>query len=103
MESREDTSNILDPWPTSAAGTEWDGRGLLGLVQQGLDPFGNPFGGKLDTRALFVEIEQCLESTIVDIPLVSYGAHYFVRLPRQRKISADCSLMLISAGLPRCS
>ncbi|PWI68147.1 hypothetical protein PCL_02548 [Purpureocillium lilacinum] len=77
MESREDTSNILDPWPTSADGTEWDGRGLLGLVQQGLDPFGNPFRGKLDTRALFVEIEQCLESTIVDIPLVSYGAHYF--------------------------
>ncbi|OAQ89478.1 hypothetical protein VFPFJ_05889 [Purpureocillium lilacinum] len=77
MESREDTSNILDPWPTSTDGTEWDGRGLLGLVQQGLDPFGNPFRGKLDTRALFVEIEQCLESTIVDIPLVSYGAHYF--------------------------
>ncbi|UNI13915.1 hypothetical protein JDV02_000610 [Purpureocillium takamizusanense] len=73
MESGEAASNILDPWPTSADGNEWDGKGLLDLVQRGESPFRK----SLDIRALIVEIEQSLKSSVLDIPMAYFGAHHF--------------------------
>ncbi|KAJ6446730.1 monooxygenase [Purpureocillium lavendulum] len=73
MDEREDIGGILDAWPQSADGTDWDGKGLLELVRRDQ----SPFGSALSVPALIAEIERVLRSRVVDIPAVAFGAHNF--------------------------
>ena len=67
----------LDQWPKSADGMDWDGSGLLHLLERGK----NPFGDDLNVDSLMNELEHSLRATIEDVPLVTFGANHFVSSP----------------------
>lgn len=64
----------LDQWPKSADGTDWDGAGLLHLLERGKNPFRND----LNVESLMHDLEHSLGATIEDVPLVTFGANHFV-------------------------
>lgn len=66
--------DFLDPWPILDDGTEWDGMGLLDLLQANQSPFGK----SLDVRALLLEIQASINVEITNVPIVTYGANHFV-------------------------
>ena len=65
---------FLDPWPTLDDGKEWDGTGLLNLLQANQSPFDE----NLDVLALLREIQSSVNVEIADVPIVTYGANHFV-------------------------
>ncbi|KAG6810278.1 hypothetical protein H0H92_012607 [Tricholoma furcatifolium] len=62
-----------DDWPTLSDGTDWDGKELPTLIRDGISPFKRIF----DVQTLIEEIEKALDAEVVDIPLVTYGAHHY--------------------------
>lgn len=64
----------LDEWPKNADGSNWDGAGLLSLLEREKSPFGDA----LSVRSLMDELEYSLGATIDDIPVVTFGANHFV-------------------------
>jgi hypothetical protein len=65
---------LLDPWPTLDDGKEWDGTGLLNLLQANQSPFVED----LDVLALLREIQSSVNVEIAGVPIVTYGANHFV-------------------------
>ncbi|PNY29795.1 Uncharacterized protein TCAP_00295, partial [Tolypocladium capitatum] len=86
----EDEQRILDEWPKMPDGTDWDGSSLLVLFDHGE----SPFQGAWDVQSLICEIEQSLNSRVVDIPTVSSGANHYglhVKLANRPDIVARLS------------
>lgn len=81
---------LLDQWPRSTDGQDWDGTNLLSLLRLNQ----NPFQETLDINSLMVEIEYTLSKEICDVPKVTHGANHFVsRLrPTPRPHVEDCEL-----------
>jgi hypothetical protein len=71
---RADNRKIIDAWPKSSNGDDWDGTGFLPLVHDG----NNPFGAAWDAAELIKEVEVNLDTSVIDIPLVSFGANHYV-------------------------
>ncbi|KAE9967859.1 hypothetical protein BLS_006144 [Venturia inaequalis] len=76
-----------DPWPVMPDGSEYDGKQLLTLVRDGR----SPFRGAWEVNLLIREIEEKLDTKVVDIPMVYDGANYYgvhVKLSDRRDIIA---------------
>lgn len=95
----DDERYILDEWPRSADGTEWDGTHLMHLIQDDASPFGDA----LDVVSLVKEIEYSLDTIVNDLPLVAYGANHFVSLMSHAYYTnlILCHMMLTRSGLSR--
>ena len=65
---------VGDDWPKMADGSEYDGKQLLALVRNGK----RPFHGAWDVNLLIQEVEESLETKVVDIPTMSKGSNYYV-------------------------
>lgn len=70
-----DEQDILDEWPKMPDGSDWDGTSLLTFVHGG-DQF-----LAWDVHSLIREVEQSLDTRVVDIPTVSSGANHYVSRP----------------------
>lgn len=77
-ETREEDK--LDQWPKNADGSNWDGAGLLPLLEREKSPFGDA----LNVQSLLSELEYSLGGAINDIPVVTFGANHFVRMATVR-------------------
>lgn len=73
-ESTESGRYTDDPWPKMPDGEDFDGEQLLGLVRSG----NSPFRGAWDVNLLIREIEENLDTQVVDIPVVSKGSNNYV-------------------------
>ena len=78
-----------DEWPKIQDGTDFDGKNLLTLVRNGNNPF------VWDVNLLIQEVEENLATQVIDIPVVSSGANYYVR--RNSPNYFGSKLMLASA------
>jgi len=65
-------------YPHNAWLNPYDGKNLLSLVRSGKNPFADH---GLDMDLVISEIEEGLRANVVDIPLVTEGAHNLVSLP----------------------
>lgn len=65
-----------DPWPAMTDGSKYDGKNLLTLVREGK----SPFQGAWDVNLLIREIEEKLNTKVVDMPMLYDGANYYVGL-----------------------
>lgn len=63
-----------DEWPKMPDGSEFDGKHLLTLVQDGNSPFHRIW----DVRLLIREIEENLSTRVIDIPAVNRGSNSYV-------------------------
>lgn len=63
-----------DNWPLMDDDKEYDGKNLMRLIQEGK----SPFHGVWDVKLLIKEIEQNLDTKIVDIPYVGKGSNNYV-------------------------
>lgn len=63
-----------DDWPVMVDGSKYDGKQLLALVREGK----SPFQGAWDVNLLIEEIEEKLNTKVLDIPMVYDGANYYV-------------------------
>ncbi|KJZ76394.1 hypothetical protein HIM_04123 [Hirsutella minnesotensis 3608] len=64
---------LLDQWPESSPGIDWDGANLLQLVEQD----NSPFGDVLDVKSLVSEVEEGIGSGVSNIPRVYKGANFY--------------------------
>jgi hypothetical protein len=65
---------IEDDWPKMADGSDFDGKQLLTLVRSG----NSPFHGVWDVNLLIREIEENLDTQVIDIPVFSKGSNNYV-------------------------
>jgi hypothetical protein len=65
---------IEEDWPKSADGSDFDGKQLLALVSSG----NSPFHGAWNVNLLIQEIEENLNTQVIDIPVVSKGSNNYV-------------------------
>lgn len=63
-----------DEWPEMPDGNEYDGKQLLTLVRIGK----SPFYGLWDVNLLIQEIEENLNTQVIDIPVISKGSNNYV-------------------------
>ncbi|UKZ75285.1 hypothetical protein TrVFT333_002961 [Trichoderma virens FT-333] len=68
-----DSSYVCDDWPKMPDGTDYDRKQLLDLVLSGKSPFSDVW----DVKQLIKEIEEHLDTKIVDIPYVHDGANCY--------------------------
>jgi hypothetical protein len=62
-----------DDWPELPDGTPYDGTQILALIAANNDPFGS-----WDIRLLTQQIEESLNTRVVDIPLITKGSNKYV-------------------------
>ena len=67
--------SFRDDWPKMPEGNDFDSRQLLTLVRSG----NSPFQGVWDVNLLIQEIEENLDTQVVDIPIVYNGSNNYVR------------------------
>lgn len=63
-----------DDWPQMPDGSDFDGKQLLALVRSG----NSPFHGAWDINLLIQEIEENLDTQVVDIPKLYNGSNNYV-------------------------
>lgn len=63
-----------DEWPKMPDGTDYDGKDLLNLLRDGKSPFADVW----DVNLLIREIEEHLNTKVVDIPFIYHGANSYV-------------------------
>lgn len=64
-----------DDWPTQDDGKPYDGKDLLRLVRINR----SPFAGIWDVEALVHEVEEKLNTKVLDVNLITKGANSYVR------------------------
>ncbi|EHK25424.1 uncharacterized protein TRIVIDRAFT_143871 [Trichoderma virens Gv29-8] len=74
-----DSSYVCDDWPKMPDGTDYDRKQLFDLVLSGKSPFSDVW----DVKQLIQEIEEHLDTKIVDIPYVHDGANCYSSLLAQ--------------------
>jgi hypothetical protein len=72
----------LDEWPLLPDGTAFDGKQLLALASSD----SSPFKGTWDVNLFFKEVQEVLESEVVDIIVISKGSNNYVSTCRQSLI-----------------
>jgi hypothetical protein len=72
--SDEDDMYIDDDWPKMPDGSDFDGKQLLALVRSGK----SPFHGVWDVNLLIQEIEENLDTQMIDIPAIYKGSNNYV-------------------------
>ena len=70
----EDNVYIEDDWPTMPDSRDFDGKDLLVLVRSGKSPFHKDW----DVNLLIREIEENLDTRVIDIPAISKGSNNYV-------------------------
>ena len=65
---------IKDDWPTMPDGDNFDGKQLLSLVRSG----NSLFHGVWDVNLLIREVEESLDSHVIDIPILYKGSNNYV-------------------------
>lgn len=65
--------SFCDDWPKMLDGRDFDGRNLLNLVRMGH----SPFKGVWDVNLLIREIEEHLNTQVMDIPTVYNGSNNY--------------------------
>lgn len=68
--------SFRDDWPTNGDGTEYDGKNLLDLVRKDQ----SPFRGVWDVNQLIAEVEEKLNSKVLDILNVHKGSNNYVSI-----------------------
>ena len=63
-----------DEWPKMSDGNDFDGKQLLTLVRSG----NSPFDGLWNVNLLIREIEENLDTHVIDIPIISKGSNNYV-------------------------
>ena len=63
-----------DEWPKMPDGNDFDGKQLLTLARSG----NSPFHGLWDVNLLIREIEENLDTHVIDIPVISTGSNNYV-------------------------
>lgn len=63
-----------DEWPEMADGSDYDGKHLLPLLHNGKSPFAEVW----DVNLLIQEIEEKLNTQVIDIPFVCDGSNNYV-------------------------
>lgn len=63
-----------DEWPSLPDGSQYDGKQLGTLVREGK----NPFQGVWDINLLIQEIEEHINTQVVDIPVIYKGSNNYV-------------------------
>lgn len=66
--------NWRDEWPSGPDGKQYDGKHLLDLVRND----NSPFRGVWDVKLLIQEIEEDLNTRVIDIPIVERGPNNYV-------------------------
>lgn len=78
-----------DDWPTMPDGGDFNGKQLFALLRNG----NSPFHGAWDVNLLIREIEESLDTQVVDIPFVFNSSNNYVSTPRcdphNRTVSQD--------------
>jgi hypothetical protein len=64
-----------DEWPSMADGRAYDGKRLLELVRNNE----SPFHGVWDVNLLIAEIEESLNTKVIDIQTIDKGSNNYVR------------------------
>ncbi|KAJ2903737.1 uncharacterized protein MKZ38_009389 [Zalerion maritima] len=85
--SAKDDMYIDDDWPKMPDGSDFDGKQLLALVRSGK----SPFHGVWDVNLLIQEIEENLDTQVIDIPATYKGSNnygFHVKLSNQPDIVA---------------
>lgn len=68
---------MADEWPSTPDGNEYDGKQLMDLVRND----NSPFRGDWDVKQLIQEIEEKLDTQVIDIPIVGKGSNSYVSSP----------------------
>ena len=63
-----------DEWPSGPDGDQYDGKQLMELVRSDNSPFRKVW----DVKLLIQEIEEKLNTQVIDIPVVDKGSNNFV-------------------------
>jgi hypothetical protein len=63
-----------DEWPLMENGQPYDGKNLMQLIRDGKSPFQDVW----DVNLLIQEIEEKLDTKVVDIPYVGKGSNNYV-------------------------
>ena len=63
-----------DEWPKMLDGKDFDGKHLLSLVRSG----NSPFKGLWDVNLLIQEVEENLNTQVIDIPVISMSSNNYV-------------------------
>ena len=63
-----------DEWPKMADGSDFDGKQLLSLVRSD----NSPFQGLWDVNLLIREIEEKLDTQVIEIPVILKGSNNYV-------------------------
>lgn len=65
---------MQDDWPKMPNGEDYDGKQLLTLLRDGK----SPFQGLWDVNLLIREVEESLDTQVIDIPMISKGSNNYV-------------------------
>ena len=80
--STEGDGYIEDDWPCMPDGSKFNGIDLMLLDQSGNSPFKQDW----DVEQLIAEVEQKLDTKIIDIPMLYNGSNNYVRSSYRTRI-----------------